>query len=303
LYLKSYYSFDRVRNTAHIIYISFLILTGALTTIVIGLRGCDYYLTPFTERPFHEQYNDLKPSGFSGHGYGIVGTLMITAGVVLYSSRKRIRALENLGKIKSYLEFHMFLCLVGPILVLYHTTFKFGGLVAVSFWSMTAVVLSGIFGRYLYVQIPRGIHGNELTMDELEKENTLIRATLEKDFSLGSTILDKIDLIAVPPLPVAAMSSMEVLSFFVFGNVTRRVKLESLYREMRKNNALHDVVGKVRHLVHHRIVLTRRIAFLEQVKQIFHYWHVVHLPFSLIMFLILLVHVAVTVAFGYTWIF
>ncbi len=292
-----------MRNTAHIIYISFLILAGGLTTIVVGLRGCDYYFTPFGERPFHAQYDDLKPSGFSGHGYGIVGTLMITAGVVLYSSRKRIRALENLGKIKSYLEFHMFLCLVGPILVLYHTTFKFGGLVAVSFWSMTAVVVSGVFGRYLYVQIPRGIHGNELTMDELEKENAQIRTALEKNFSIGSAILDRIDSIAIPPIPVATMSVMDVLGFFVLGDVTRRVKLEGLYHEMRKNQALHDVVGKVRHLVHQRIVLTRRIAFLEQVKQIFHYWHVIHLPFSLIMFVILLIHVGVTVAFGYTWIF
>ena len=228
---------------------------------------------------------------------------MITAGVVMYSSRKRIRAFANFGKIKGYLEFHMFLCLVGPILVLYHTTFKFGGLVAVSFWSMTAVVLSGIFGRYLYVQIPRGIYGNELTMDELEKENTQIRVKLEKEFSLDSAILEKIDSIAIPSIPVATMTVMDVLRFFVVGDVTRRVKLESLYHEMRKNNALHDVVGKVRRLVHHRIVLTRRIAFLEQVKQIFHYWHVVHLPFSLIMFVILLVHVAVTVTFGYTWIF
>jgi len=197
----------------------------------------------------------------------------------------------------------MFLCLVGPILVLYHTTFKFGGLVAVSFWSMTAVVVSGVFGRYLYVQIPRGIHGNELTMDELEKENAQIRTALEKNFSIGSAILDRIDSIAIPPIPVATMSVMDVLGFFVLGDVTRRVKLEGLYHEMRKNQALHDVVGKVRHLVHQRIVLTRRIAFLEQVKQIFHYWHVIHLPFSLIMFVILLIHVGVTVAFGYTWIF
>jgi hypothetical protein len=29
------------------------------------------------------------------------------------------------------------------------TTFKIGGLVAVSFWSMVAVVASGVLGRYL----------------------------------------------------------------------------------------------------------------------------------------------------------
>jgi hypothetical protein len=292
-----------VQNAAHVFYIGILILAGALTTVVFAVRGCNYYLTPLSERPFHAQYNELKPSGSLGHGYGIVGSLMITAGVVIYSSRKRIHAFANFGKIKSHLEFHMFLCLVGPILVLYHTTFKFGGLVAVSFWSMAAVVLSGIFGRYVYVQIPRGIHGNELTMDELEKENGRIRTMLELEFQLDRKLIDKIDSIASTPVPVSRMSTLQVLRFFAVGSVTRRLKLEGIYHEMRKNNAFHSVAGKVRDVVQQRIVLTRRIAYLEKMKQIFHYWHVVHLPFSLIMFFILLVHVAVTVAFGYTWIF
>lgn len=292
-----------MRNTAHFIYISSLILAGVLTTLVLGIRGCDYYLTSIGERPFHAHYAELKPSGPWGHGYGIIGTMMISVGVIMYSSRKRIRAFANFGKIKNYLEFHMFLCLVGPILVLYHTTFKFGGLVAVSFWSMTAVVLSGIFGRYIYIQIPRGLHGNELSMEELEKENAEIRTTLEKEFNLDAAVLQKIDAIAAPDIPIAQMSVMDVLRFFAVGDVTRRVKLEGLYHEMRKNKVLHHTVGKIRHLVHHRIVLMRRMAFLEQMKQIFHHWHVVHLPFSIIMFVILLVHVAVTVVFGYTWIF
>ena len=292
-----------MKNLGHTVYIGFLLLAGLLTTVALGLRGCDYYLTPIVARPFHPQYAQLKPSGSWGHGLGIIGSLMIIAGVAMYSSRKRISALANFGKIKNHLEFHMFLCLVGPILVLYHTTFKFGGLVAVSFWSMAAVVLSGIFGRYLYVQIPRGIQGNELTMDDLMKENSGIRTTLEQEFNLDPAVLDRIDALAAPSAPVSKMSPTEVLSFFIMGNFTTRMKLERVYEDLRKNNVLSHVAGKVRHLVHRRIVLTRRIAFLEQVKQIFHYWHVVHLPFSVIMFVILVVHVAVTVAFGYTWVF
>ena len=41
------------------------------------------------------------------------------------------------------------------MLVLFHTAFKFGGIVAVSFWSMVAVFLSGIIGRFIYIQIPK----------------------------------------------------------------------------------------------------------------------------------------------------
>lgn len=292
-----------MRNPAHTIYLAFLLLVGVLTILTLGLHGCDFYLTSMNERPFHPQYAELKPSGTWGHGYGVVGTLMIAFGVVMYSSRKRIRALSNFGRIRNFLEFHMFLCLIGPIIVLYHTTFKFGGLVAVSFWSMTAVVLSGIFGRYIYVQIPRGIHGDELTMEELERENKELRARLEKEFNLDAALLDRVDSIAVPASDTSQMSVMEVLRFFVSGELTQRLRLEGLYREMSRSKVHHHVAGRVRQLVHRRIVLMRRIALLERAKEIFHYWHVVHLPFSIIMFAILIVHVAVAAAFGYTWLF
>jgi len=63
------------------------------------------------------------------------------------------------------------------------------------------------------------------------------------------------------------------------------------------------VLSDVRTLATRRIILTRRIAFLQQFRQVFYYWHVVHLPFSIVMFLILFVHVGVAIAFGYTWIF
>ncbi|MBN1199798.1 MAG: hypothetical protein JXA23_10635 [Bacteroidales bacterium] len=38
--------------------------------------------------------------------------------------------------------------------MLFHTSFKFGGLVAISFWSMAAVFFSGIIGRFIYIRIP-----------------------------------------------------------------------------------------------------------------------------------------------------
>lgn len=53
---------------------------------------------------------------------------MVMIGVMTYSFRKRVRAFNQIGKIKYFLEFHIFLCLLGPMLVLFHTTFKFGGM-------------------------------------------------------------------------------------------------------------------------------------------------------------------------------
>jgi hypothetical protein len=287
----------------HKVYVFFLIAAGLLSTIVLGIHGAGYYNTPLEDRPFHPQYTSLKPTGLLGQGYGIIGSLMITVGVIMYSSRKRWRAIANLGRIKNWLEFHIFLCLLGPMLVVYHTTFKIGGLVAVSFWSMAAVVLSGVIGRYFYVQIPKGIHGNELSSQDLVAENEKIAETLRKQFGFDANLLKRIDKAALPSRPVAEMGLMEVISFFIVNDLMRRSRLHTLFEELERRGLQAQMLSRIRVMASRRIMLTRRIAFLQQFKKIFHYWHVVHLPFSIVMFVILSIHVGVAIAFGYTWIF
>jgi len=291
-----------MRTSTHTIFISVLILIGGLTAIVPGIYGFSYYTTPLEERPFHPQYDTLKPTGTLGHGYGIIGSFMVISGVITYSSRKRLRAFAHLGKIKHFLEVHIFLCLAGPVLILYHTTFKFGGLVSVSFWSMTAVVLSGLVGRYFYIQIPKSLHGTELSAAELEKEKERLGEAFRRTFGLRPEVITAIDAIALPGRNVAEMSLLQVINFFVFNDLTRKARLRRLFVGLRKAGLHRHAVRHLRVLANHRIVLMRRVAFLQKFKQIFHYWHVVHLPFSIVMFLILFVHVAVALAFGYTWI-
>ncbi len=290
-----------MRSIAHVLYT--LLLTGSflVVSMIIGLRGWNYYLTPLDERPFHNQYDMLKPSGIDGHGYGIIGSVLLVVGVAMYSARKRIRRFSHWGKISNYLEFHIFLCLAGPMLIVYHSTFKLGGLVAVSFWSMVAVVASGVVGRYLYVQIPKGIKGNELSDAELEQENKKIGEVLQTQYGLSPTFLLTVDTVALPSRPASGMSTLEVLDFFVLQSYRRRQNLRHALHEL--THAVDPaLIGNVRKLMRRRITYLRRIAFLSQFRQMFHYWHVIHLPFAIVMFVIMFIHVGVAVAFGYTWI-
>lgn len=291
-----------MKKSAHTAYLVLLFAVAALGAILPLLHGWGYYLTPLEERPFHPLYESLKPTGLLGHGYGIIGSLMILVGVVLYSSRKRLRAFASVGKVKYFLEFHIFLCLLGPILIVYHTTFKIGGLVAVSFWSMAAVVLSGLIGRYFYVQIPKGIQGNELSVGELTAENKKLADVLTSRFGLDPDILRRIDAIASPPKDPAKMSLMETINFFLVNDLTRRARLRTVFARLEQRGHHRHALKALRATATRRIILTRRIALLQQFRQIFHYWHVVHLPFSIVMVAILLIHVVVAIAFGYRWI-
>jgi hypothetical protein len=214
-------------KAAHRIFIGTLVAIVFIAIIWLINNGLSYYRTAMEERVYHEEHLILKPSGTLGHAFGIAGSLFMIIGMASYMARKRYRFLSRMGLLKHWLEFHIFLCTLGPILVLFHTSYKFGGLVAISFWSMVAVFTSGIIGRFIYIQIPRTVDGRELSNNEVK----------------------------------GMMSDEDEIS------------------------------------------LNRRIERLDTMRNLFRYWHVAHLPFALVMLIIMVIHVGVTILFGYRWIF
>jgi hypothetical protein len=176
------------------IYIGLMASVIIAALVYLVYKGFTYYNTSLEERFYHPDYDFLKPSGVWGHGLGILGSLSMLIGVSVYMMRKRMRSMARMGLLKHWLEFHIFLCILGPILVLFHTSFKFGGLVSISFWSMVAVFLSGIIGRFIYIQIPRSIEGRELSLNEIRDMKSDISIVLKNKFSLdqdsNKTILE-----------------------------------------------------------------------------------------------------------------
>ncbi len=62
-------------------------------------------------------------------------------------------------------------------------------------------------------------------------------------------------------------------------------------------------IGTIIKMVKNEKALSGKIARLETMQKLFKYWHVAHLPFALIMLVIVVIHIAITVALGYKWIF
>ena len=291
-----------MKKVSRIVTISFYILSTISLLWIMISYGFNYYTTPTEERFFNVLHNSLKPSGLIGHGYGIIGTLLILIGVSFYMLRKRFRVLSRMGLLKHWLEFHIYLCTIGPLLILFHTAFKFGGIVAISFWSMAAVFLSGILGRFIYLQIPRSIHGNELTFEELQLQNKSISQQITNKYQIDSSILNKIETIA----DIASYKSIKP------GNVVITIAKEyfskkAILKEIKEKLTSHNIDGSERKeilkLSASKLTLVRKIGLLSAMQKLFNYWHIIHLPFALIMLIIMVIHVAVTIVFGYKWIF
>lgn len=255
-------------------------------TIYLIYTGYSYYNTSLEERFYHPRHDWFKPSGAYGHGIGILGTLMILIGVVLYIARKRYNFLAKLIRLKYLLEFHIFLCTLGPILVLFHTAFKFGGIVSIAFWSMVAVVLSGVIGRFIYIQIPHSIEGRILTLGEVKDLKNNLTQKLKESFSLDDTLLAMVVGITDDDNIPHAKQSMKTLR--------KTLKEKQVPKQDRVS---------IMSMIKEEISLSSKIARLEYMQKLFKYWHVAHLPFALIMLIIVVIHVGVTLAFGYKWIF
>ena len=290
----------------------FFIWIGA--TVVVGLGGADYYQTPLQERPFSELHDLYKPSGDIGHGLGIVGSAFIVLGVFSYSLRKRLGWLANAGKLSTWLAVHIFLCTLGPVLVLYHTSFKFGGIVSIAFWSMTIVALSGVFGRYLYGRIPKTIDGQFRSLASVRQQATDLITTISDEFGLSPEQREAL-------LPRSerkrARGFAHSLTLAIRYDFSRR----SLKRRVGKllSKALADSNGNhgntnaqsiprekreaLVRLLRSRLQLEQQIVLLEPFQRLFGFWHLLHLPLAGVMLVIMILHVTVSILFGYTWVF
>ncbi len=275
-----------MKKSVHVTYIAVMVTITIAVTLYLFYIGFTYYNTSLEERFYHPRHNWFKPSGIYGQGLGIIGTLMILFGVTVYIARKRYNFLAKQIRLKYLLEFHIFLCTLGPILVLFHTAFKFGGIVSVAFWSMVAVVLSGVAGRFIYNQIPKTIEGRQMTMNELKEMKTDLAVVLHQKFSLESNTLDII----------SDLMSEE-------NTTENRKKLSYLKKVLNRKDLPKSDRKSIIQTVKNEISLTKKISRLQTMQKLFKYWHVAHMPFALIMLVIVIIHIGVTLAFGYKWIF
>ncbi|MBI2568813.1 MAG: hypothetical protein HYV63_17475 [Candidatus Schekmanbacteria bacterium] len=272
-------------------------LVSLLVVGALAMQGAAYYARPLEERPHHAGYWSLKPGGSRGHLYGAAGSAMMVL-MLSYSLRKRSRRLRRVGPTRYWLDAHIYFGIFGPLLIVLHSSLKVGGLVALSFWSMVAVAASGLVGRFLYVRIPRTRAGDELSLAAVQRLDEELTAVLEQRFG-------------VPPAQLAALSG-EISALPGRARGRRRMLRAMLldgFRTRRRLRGLTATLGHVpaataremRDLLLRKAMLARRVALWDDMQRLFHYWHVFHKPFAIVMYLFMIVHVAVALATGYGW--
>jgi len=280
----------------------FLFTFGLLSIILIGWLGHDYYFLPLAEKYKSVHHEKLGPSGIWGHGLGVIGSIIMLLNF-LYSWRKRNEFNEKLGSLKHWLEFHMFVGLFGPILIIYHSVFKFQGIIAtICFFSLVIVVISGIIGRYIYVQVPHNISGLELSLAELELENNRLTEILRTETQNDPVILKLCEEICGAEFN-RDEKKLPLLVTLVKSDLQRRKHLNQFMDVLKEKGFSRMFLYEIMGVARQKAITSRRINLWESTHKLLDTWRIIHKKLSWLLFITLTIHVLVTILFGFTWVF
>jgi hypothetical protein len=231
---------------------------------------------------------------------GWTGSGMMLA-MMVYTVRKRMGYTSSLGSMRSWLNFHMLMGIVGPILITFHTTFKFGGLIGTSYWAMLATVLFGVLGRYIYIQIPRGISGAELSMKEIENSAASMDRQLESQLGKKGTDQKAIRALfeGVSEVDAGDRNAFFTLFHMMATDLKNRFKTWMLKRVLVNEFCLDSrTAAHTVELLKKKAALIRKKNLLSTTHRILKYWHVIHIPLAIVMFLIMFIHIIVYFVFS-----
>ena len=211
-----------------------------------------------------------------------------------YIIRKRLGALQKLGNLQNWLNWHIFFGLLGPTLVLFHCNFKVGGLVAISFWSMVVSFVSGIVGRYFYMQLIEGKLSLKKEIEELDAKFDAFEKSCKGRLHPKAIIAAKAGAFAMAGgLSGDALKRTSVWAFLARSLAGSYRMATGLPRFPLQGGGGRVLRGQLRSWA----LLRRRLLAMHYYQILFGYWRTFHTPFAVWMYVVAIIHIISSLIF------
>jgi len=279
-----------------------LVLFGAVAAL--NLAGVPYYVLTHGQRLRSDLHPWLKPTGYLGQSVGFL-SLGLFLFLWLYPLRKKFRWLEFTGSIAKWLDVHVVIGLLIPILAAQHAAWQFRGLIGLGYLAMMIVCLSGIVGRYLYMHIPRSRDGLELTMEQVEAQRQNGLQQIARATALDPVMLEQF--LAVDTRSYQGLGPVRTL-IRMFADDYHRWKatrqLRRIWRRSARGASARDraALADSLRLARRQMGLGQQIRMLDATQRLFRYWHIAHRPFAITALVAVLLHVVSAIVLGVTWV-
>ena len=248
----------------------------------------------------------VSPNGATLVGliYGIISFVAILL-LMYYGMRKRSYTAKH-WSLRAWLSFHVYIGTMTLLLVPLHAGFKFGfDIHTLAYVLLAMVVVSGIVGAALYLLLPRRFEsfGEELTYSMGQNTDEELRKIIRQMRALA---VDKSQEFAD-----ACQTEIE------YGMPKRHVGWGLLWRKSAtaatvatQIEAFQDYlqhIPEVEHGAFHSLArlatqkrdLEHRMVAQMRLQNLLEAWLYIHLPVSLVMFVVVIIHILVVLYYGY----
>jgi hypothetical protein len=242
------------------------------------------------------------PGDDVGYYLGLVGGVIMLL-LLTYPLRKYLHSFRNWGVVRHWFSFHMIMGVVGPVLVLAHSTFTLKSTNAtVAFICMLFVAVSGIIGRFIYVRIHRGLHGEKLNFKELQVKAGFESDEMHSKLHFVPEVENRLTQFQEYALAESLGFFKAALRLFTLGTRRRiayRRCASELKRVMRERaearqwdrDKLRRRLGRATRLVDEFLVSVQRVSQFDVYDRMFRLWHVAHVPLVYLLLLSGIAHV------------
>jgi thioredoxin reductase/ferredoxin len=277
-----------------------LFAVGALVVAGLIAVGIKYYLLPRGLRYKSPDHRFLKPSGLWGHGVGILATLFMLLNFV-YPLRKRLPWFKGKGSIAPWLRFHVFVGIMSPIVILFHTAFQWGNQLATStYLSVVVVVVTGLVGRYFYGWV-RLDPGDAARAGSLVRGLSDLVGRVPPDWTGYAETSDR------PLRDVLAMAgghavprARSLVGLFLrmpFEALRVRLGLRHARRMFLERGAYRGFRHQLLELRH----LRTKMQFHRGFKRLMSAWRALHVVLAIVLLGLITLHVWVSLRVGFRW--
>lgn len=293
-------------NNKHTLFRIIWILLVIIIACYLYRLYMPYFATPNHLRHFdivslepNPLHRRLKPSGSLGHGLGVIGTVLMVLCVVLYILRKKIEELECLGSLSLWLEIHIFLGILGPVLIVFHSALKIGGLTGIGFWLMVIAVISGIFGRIFFGKCFGNITKR---YDLLHKIDVFLERDL-KEASINSSVIRRAMGLKSSNFPsdLGIIAAVKEWAYIRREKNNLMVLIDKKYGD--RGSEDYEALKKWATEVISRLDEISAVSGLNLNLSILNKWLFIHEASSYLLFILVIFHILVTTYWGYMWIF
>jgi hypothetical protein len=213
----------------------------------------------------------------------------------LYAVRKRVRRFTGVGSIRAWLDFHVFVGTMSPLVIAFHAAFQSNNLLATgTSIALSVVVFTGIVGRFIYSVVPAA-GGQAVELADLLGDWERIREGIQPLVAQVGNPAALRTLFEEATKPPQGGSILRVFPLLTTTTLQTRWRLRRVRRLFRERSIYREVREGYLRLQRLRL----QIAFYNGLRGLLRGWRVFHASLAIFMVFVIAAHIGLSLYLGY----